>query len=250
MHTRLLRSALTAALLLLSVTAVTAIAGGGAVIVPDDSNPPEPRAGEDIEYGFTVLQHGETPAGWETATVHFTNVSTGQTIDVAATNDRPDGHFVATTTLPEAGYWSWHVTLQDLESDHLPIGLTIATASGQVPAYDPSTTVTAIAKAKQDVTETLRAQFFVEIERLDNLLRVEQAKTDRLVTDVNAITSERDALATRVAAAEGTGGLPILAILTLAVLAGASAGFAMAWLAGRPGPTVKVSPTPQGVDPA
>ncbi len=38
-----------------------------------------------------------------------------------STSSRPtigeDGHFTATATLPEAGYWSWQVTLKDLASD-------------------------------------------------------------------------------------------------------------------------------------
>jgi hypothetical protein len=186
-----------------------------------------------VDVGFVVLQHGVTPAPWETATVHFTNASTGETIDVAATNDRPDGHFVATATLPDAGFWSWQVTLQNLESQQLPIALTVRTAAGEVPAYDPSMTATAIARAKRDVSNDLGAQFGPEIARLDNLLRVEQAKTD-------ALDKQNRELAARVAATEGSG----------SVLAGAAAGFAMTWLAGRPGPSVTVSPAPRGADPA
>jgi len=193
--------------------------------------------------GFVVLQHGVTPAPWETATVHFTNASTGESIDVVATNDRTDGHFVATATLPDAGFWSWQVTLQDLQSQHLPIALTVRTAAGEVPAYDPSLTTTAIARAKQDVTNDLSARIYPEIERLDNQLRIEQAKSDALV-------KQNTALAARVTAAESSGGMPILAVIAVAVLAGAVAGFAMTWLAGRPGPTLTVSPAPRGADPA
>jgi hypothetical protein len=246
---RRLAAALAALALLLSL-AVPVLAGGWAEIVADAQTTDPPVEDQPVQVGFNVLQHGETPAGWESPTVHFTNVSTGKTIDVAATGAGPDGHFVATATLPEAGFWSWQVTLQDLESQHLPVMLTVATATGQVPEYDPSTTVTAIAQAKLDITQTLGSRFYAEIERVDNLLRIEQAKTDRLVADVNEITGERDALATRLAEADGSGGLPVLGILMLSVLAGASAGFAMAWLAGRPGPSVKVIPSPQGVDPA
>jgi hypothetical protein len=240
-----------AALALLLTMAAPVFAGGWAEIVADaQTTEPPPVEGQPVDVGFVVLQHGVTPAPWETATVHFVNASTGKTIDVVATNDRADGHFVATTTIPEAGYWSWQVTLQNLESQHLPIALTVRTASGQMPAYDPAMTATAIAQAKRDVTDTLSAQIFPEIERLDNLLKLEQATTNGLRADINLIKGERDALATRLAAAEGAGGLPIIAVLTLAVLAGATAGFAMTWLAGRPAPTVKVSPAPRGADPA
>lgn len=228
-----------AALALLLILAVPVAAGGWAEIVADaQTTTPDtpPTEGQPIDIGFLVLQHGVTPAGWETATVRFTNASTGKTMDVVAKNDRPDGHFVATVTLPEAGFWSWQVTLKDLESQHLPVALTVRTAAGELPGYDPA--MTAGNSSGQDIT------------RLEAMIRAEQVRTDGLTAQVTAITSERDALAARLAAAEDGGGVPILAVLTLAVLAGASAGFAMAWLAGRPGPTVKVSPAPRGVDPA
>jgi hypothetical protein len=223
-----------AAFALLLTLAVPVFAGGWAEIVADAQTAEPPVAGQPVDVGFVVLQHGVTPAPWETATVHFTNASAGETIDVVATNDRTDGHFVATATLPDAGFWSWQVTLQNLESQHLPIALTVRTAAGEVPAYDPSMTATA---------NDLSARIYPEIERLDNQLRIEQTKTDALV-------KQNTELAARVAAAEGSGGMPILAVLSLAVLAGAAAGFAMTWLAGRPGPTVTVSPAPRGADPA
>ena len=96
----------------------------------------------------------------------------------------------------------------------------------------------------------LSTQFQGEIQRLDSLLVAQDARTDRLLAQTDKIIAERDELATRLAAAEGAGGLPILAILTLAILAGATAGFAMSWLAGRPSPKVAVSPAPRGADPA
>ena len=233
-----------AALALLLALAAPVLAGGWAEVVADAQTSEQPPVeGQPVEVGFVVLQHGVTPAPWETATVHFTNASTGETIDVVATNDRPDGHFVATATLPDAGFWSWQVTLQQLESQHLPIALTVRTAAGEVPAYDPSMTTTAIARAKRDVANDLGAQFGPEIARLDNLLQVEQTKTD-------ALDKQNRELAARVAATEGSAGLPILAVITLAVLAGAAAGFAMTWLAGRPGPSAMVSPAPRGADPA
>ena len=221
-----------AALALLLMLALPVAAGGWAEIVADAQTTTDdpPTEGQPIAIGFVVLQHGMTPAGWETPTVHFTNASTGKAIDVVAKNDRPDGHFIATVTLPEAGFWNWQVTLKDLESQHLPIALTVRTAAGEVPGYDP-----AIAGN----------QIGPEIARLDALIRAEQVETNTLTEQVAALTAERDALA-----AEDAGGLPILAVLTLAVLAGATAGFAMAWLAGRPGPTAKVSPAPRGADPA
>jgi hypothetical protein len=239
-----------AAFALLLTLAAPVLAGGWADIVADAQTTEPPIEGQPFDVGFVVLQHGVTPAPWETATVHFTNASTGETIDVVARNDRSDGHFVVSATLPQAGYWSWQVTLKDLLSEQLPVALRVTTASGQLPAYDPATTATAIARAKRDVTNDLGAQFGPEIARLDNLLQVEKARTDRLVQQTNDLVAQRDELATRVAAADSSAGLPILAVISLAVLAGAVAGFAMTWLAGRPGPSVTVSPAPRGVDPA
>ena len=238
-----------AAVALLLALAAPVFAGGWAEIVADSQTAEPPVEDKPVAVGFLVLQHGQTPAPWETPTVHFTDASTGKVIDVVASNDRADGHFTATAALP-AGYWSWQVTLKDLVSEHMPVSFSVATASGNVPAYDPATTATAIAQAKKDVAEELGAQFYPEIERLDGLIRAEQAKTNRALEQTNAIVTERDELATRLAAAEGAGGLPLIAILTLAVLAGATAGFSMSWLAGRPSPRVVVSPAPRGVDPA
>jgi len=131
---RRLSAALVALTLLLSL-AVPVFAGGWAEIVADAQTTTEPPIeGQPIDIGFKVLQHGQTPAGWETATVHFTNASTGTTIDVVATNDRPDGHFVAIATLPEAGSWTWRVTLKDLASEHGPVDLTVQAAAGQAAA--------------------------------------------------------------------------------------------------------------------
>lgn len=238
-----------AAVALLLALAVPVLAGGWAEIVADAQTVEPPVEGKPLEVGFRVLQHGQTPAPWETPTVRFTNASTGKTIDVVATNDRDDGHFTATATLPEPGYWSWKVTLQDLVSDHMPVSFAVYTAGGNLPTYDPAPGGTAIAPAKKDVTAELHPQLQGEIQRLDGLLLAQQARSDRLLAQTDQILAERDELATRLAAAEGAGGLPLIAVLTLAVLAGATAGFAMAWLAGRPGPKVLVSPAPREADP-
>ncbi len=253
-------AAILAALAMVLVLAAPVAAGGWAEIVADaESTGPttDPKVGAIVEVGFTVLQHGETPAPWEAATVHFTNASTGETLDVAATNDRPDGHFVARAELPAAGYWIWQVTLRDLASDHLPVGLTVRLADGSMPQYDPADTFAALAAARQEIARATSAGVVDEIARLDRTILAQQARTDRLSEQVDALGAERDALAQQLAAAgagagEGAGsdGLPVMAVITMAVLAGAAAGFAMAWLAGRPGPRVTFSPAPREVDPA
>jgi hypothetical protein len=225
-------AAVIAATAMLLVLAAPVLAGGWAEIVADGQIK-TPSEGTPIEVGFKVLQHGETPAPWETATVRFTNSGTGETFDVAAKNDRPDGHFVATATLPDAGYWSWQVTLRDLESQHVPVRMTVLTASGATPAFDPSTVLTAIDQAKIDVTNTMNERIALDVERLDRQDDGYRARLDYLGAELEDVTADRDALAARVDALEGVGGLPLLAVISLSVLAGSAAGFAMAWLAGR-----------------
>jgi hypothetical protein len=141
MMIRRLAPALAALALLLTLVAPV-FAGGWADIVADAQTTTEPPVeGQPIDIGFLVLQHGVTPAAWETATVHFTNASTGQTMDVLATNDRADGHFIATATLPAAGSWTWRVTLKDLLSEQAPVAMTVVAAPAQgAPAADAGAT--------------------------------------------------------------------------------------------------------------
>jgi hypothetical protein len=240
------------ALAMLLIVAVPVMAGGWADIVADGQTTRPPVEGQPISVGFKVMQHGVTPAPWETATVHFVDGATGEKIDVVATNDDANGHFVATTTLPHAGYWSWQVTLRDLASDHAPVTFTVRTANGQAPAFDPSAAMTAIERAKTDLRAELTNAFSAEMQRLESDAEASRSRLDAVDSRVTALTKERDELASRLAAAETGGGVPILAVITLAVLSGAAAGFAMAWLAGRPAPraTVGLSPAPGGADPA
>ena len=159
-------AAVVAATAMLLILAVPVMAGGWAEIVADGQTT-TPREGDPVEIGFRVLQHGETPAPWEGATVHFTNTGTGETFDVVAKNDRPDGHFVATTTITEAGFWSWQVTLANLESDHLPVRMTVQTAAGATPPIDPSSILAAVERAKSDVTNSLGERIGSEVQRLE-----------------------------------------------------------------------------------
>lgn len=242
-----------AALAMLLILAVPVMAGGWAEIVADAQTDKPPVEGQPIAVGFKVMQHGVTPAPWETATVHFVDTGSGEKIDVVATNDNANGHFAATATLPHAGYWSWQVTLANLESDHVPVALTVRDANGQVPALDPASTLAAIDRAKAEVRTQLATQLGGQIDLLTQQADEYRNRIASLESQANTVRKERDELSTRLAAVEsGSGGVPIVAVISLAVLAGAAAGFAMAWLAGRPGQTPKValSPAPRGADPA
>lgn len=245
-------AAVIAATAMLLVFTIPAMAGGWAEIEAD-AQTKVPTEDTPFEVGFTVLQHGETPAPWESATVHFSDAATGESFEVVATNDRADGHFVATATVPHAGYWSWQVTLRDLESQHVPVRMTVLTASGATPAFDPSTVLSAVDKAKIDVTNSITERFAPDIERLDRQGDAYRARLDFLGAELKDVTADRDALAARVDAIEGVGGLPLIAVISLSVLAGSAAGFAMAWLAGRKPvreiPDVALNPSQRGADP-
>jgi hypothetical protein len=191
-------AAAVAALAMVLMLAAPAVAGNWAEIIPDAQTAEPPVEGQPVDVGFRVLQHGVTPAGWETATVHFTNASTGETLDVVASNDRDDGHFVADAVQLSAGYWNWRVTLKDLGTEQAPVALSVVTTSGALPAADQSATIV-------------------------------------------AIRAERDALATSLAAAEADTGFPLPAVIVLAVLAGAAAGYAASRLTDRRGPRVAVA---------
>jgi hypothetical protein len=212
-----------------------------------------PVAGEPTEIGFTVLQHGETAAGWVTPTVRLTSATTGETLDVAAEASGPDGHFIATVTLPSAGFWSWQVDLAELETDDIPVTMSVATATGEPPVFDQATVMSAIARARSDIRAEVLAETGGTIERLSNEVGGLRTQASRLADRVDTLTEERAALEERLAAAEaqaGDAGVPVLGIVLLAVLAGAAAGFAMTWLAGRPQPQVRFSPAPRGSKPA
>ncbi len=239
-------AALTLALLL----AAPALAGGWAEIVADGRTAePPPVEGQPIELGFMVMQHGETPAGWESPTVTFTEVATGKTFQVTATGSGPDGHFVARATLPNAGFWTWSVTLRDLATDPVSHSLAVHTTAGVAPTLDPAMALATIDRVRREVTTQMTSTLFAETERINGQLDGQRAITTSLAADVDRLAAERDALALRLDAAEeaiaaGGSGIPLVGIVTVAVLAGAIAGFAMAWLGGRSRPRdIEVSPT-------
>jgi hypothetical protein len=135
------------------------------------------------------------------------------------------------------------------------VRLTVLTASGATPPFDPSTALTAIDQAKVDVTNSVNERIYADIERINVENDGQRARLDYLGGELERITADRDALAARVDALEASGGgLPLLAVISLAVLAGAASAFAMTWLAGRRpttsgAPAPALSPAPRGADP-
>ena len=245
-------TAVIAAMALLLILAAPVLAGGWAEIVADGQTT-TPRAGTAVEIGFRVMQHGVTPAPWETPTVHFANARTGASFSVVARNDDPNGHFVARATFPRSGIWTWQVTLKDLMADQTPVPMTVLTTSGVAPALDAAALLAAIDRAKAEAVTTVSDRYGPEIEQLQGQAEGYRTRIDDLNIQVRDLTKEREALATRISSLEAAAGLPFLAVITVAVLAGAVAGFAMTWLAGRAprneASAVSLSPTPRGVDP-
>lgn len=242
MSTRILRAAAAASLLItLAVASVTA--GGWATIVADDATPPEPRAGEGVEYGFTVLQHGETPAGFEEPTLRLTNTLTGESFDVPAEPNGPAGHFVARFTFPSAGSWSYGIELRDLMVETPPVTAMVLELDGSAPMMEMSAASAAIEWAKTEVADSLRAELLPRIDQLERDLGGVQEQAASLQTRVRTLTQERDDLAAQLAGATGSAesattpnDIPLLGIVALAVLGGGLAGFLMAWLGQRRDP--------------
>ena len=251
MSTRILRAAAAATLLL--VLGVSAVAAGGwATIVADDAQPPEPRAGEDVEYGFTVLQHGVTPADFEDPTLRLTNTLTGETFDVAAEPSGPVGHFVARFSFPSSGSWSYGVQLRDLLVETQPVTGIVLAADGSAPVMEMSAAFAAMERTKTEVSEALRSELLPRIDRLEREVGGLEQQAAGLRTEVRTLTEERDALTGQLASATGSAeaasnDIPALGVVTLALLGGALAGFAMAWLGQRREPAaIQAETTPSG----
>jgi hypothetical protein len=246
-------AALPAAVALLLLLVVPAMAGGWAEVRADATTTTTPPVeGQPMEIGFTVLQHGETPAGWVTPTVHFYHLGTGATIDAPATSSGPDGHFVATVRPDQAGYWGWTVTFPELVSDPTAVTIAVHHRDGTAPAFDPAAAVTAVAVARASVRQEVLDAMYLEVERLTGQLQAQRDSVDRLQAEVDTLTTAQGgpgAADTAGAAAETAPSTTVLVgVVLLAILAGGAAGFLMAWLGGRNGPRetdVALSPAPR-----
>jgi hypothetical protein len=177
----------------------------------------------------------------------------GSEQQVDATRNGPDGHFTATFTPDAAGFWTWTVSFPELLSDAIPATLAVADSAGVVPAFDPAMALTAIERVRTSVRNEINDTLDPQLKQIDSQLTLQRSINERLTGRIDELTTERDAA---IAAAEPVVTTSLLAgVVLLAVLAGAAAGFAMAWLAGRSAPRqVEVepvlSPTPRGSTPA
>jgi hypothetical protein len=236
-----------AAIVALTLSASLALAGGWADIKADATTTTEPPvAGQPTSFGFVVLQHGVTPAGWVTPTVIFRDSVSGTEVQADVAAEGADGHFVATVTLPSAGVWTWSVTLAELITEAQPSAVTVRAADGTPVAFDPALAMLAVEQVRRDVTQDFNDTLYLEVERLDGQREALRAQVARLESRIHNLQS---------AMTTGGGGeeVPVLGIVMLAVLAGATAGFVMAWLGGRAAPRqvdVALSPAPRSSTPA
>lgn len=95
-------------ILLLLVLTPSVLAGGWAVTILDDV-PQVVRAGETYRVGFTVLQHGMTPAAGLDTAVRVISPTTGETFRYPGAPVGAPGHYVAEVSFPAEGQWAWEV---------------------------------------------------------------------------------------------------------------------------------------------
>jgi hypothetical protein len=92
--------------LVVAASASSAHAGGWAVATLDEI--PAATAGESLDVGFMILQHGRTPAVLESGVGIELVLADGSTQLFEAVADGVPGHYVATVTFPaEAGSYRW-----------------------------------------------------------------------------------------------------------------------------------------------
>ena len=85
----------------------TATAGGWAVTTLDSTL--VPVAGEPLEVGFMIRQHGVTPVSLDGGVALEVVAADGTTLVFPATQNGGVGHYVATVLLAEPGEYTWTV---------------------------------------------------------------------------------------------------------------------------------------------
>jgi len=112
-----------------------ALAGGWAMVTLD-SLPREVRAGESLQLGFMVLQHGKTPTNKDldgnplkpvlTAIKQggaaTTQAKGAETIRAEARQQGPTGHYVVDLAFPSDGTWAWQIALPTYYVQDSPSG--------------------------------------------------------------------------------------------------------------------------------
>lgn len=114
--------------------ATPALAGGWAVITLDEL-PGEIVAGQPLEIGFTVRQHGVTPMGGLTPIVSARYA--GFTVTEQAEAQGETGHYVATLTFHQEGEWRWSIQAFSVNQPMPTLNVIEAPVISQSVAQDP-----------------------------------------------------------------------------------------------------------------
>jgi hypothetical protein len=92
----------------LSLAGSLPVGAGGWAVTTLDPLAVAPVAGEDVNVGFTIRQHGVTPVVVEDVSIVVSD-SSGATESFAAVPQGAVGHYVATVTFPAGGPVRWRV---------------------------------------------------------------------------------------------------------------------------------------------
>lgn len=94
-----------------AVIAVSAPASAGGWAVASLDTVPAATAGDSVDVGFTVLQHGQTPAVLDADVGIELVLDNGAIEFFPAIADGAPGHYVATVAFPESGSYEWNVRM-------------------------------------------------------------------------------------------------------------------------------------------
>ncbi|MEK7410909.1 MAG: hypothetical protein AAB327_05920 [Actinomycetota bacterium] len=114
--TRVWAFLLTVAVCALGIGSV-ASAGRWAISTLDEL--PNPIAGEPIEVGFTIRQHGITPIDMSEGVGIRITLADGTTHYFTAAGDGVIGHYIARVKFPSAGRYSWSIRQGMFADDEL-----------------------------------------------------------------------------------------------------------------------------------
>ena len=132
-----LAGALLAAAATLGSAATPAGAGGWAVSSLDAT--PAPVAGEEVQVGFTVRQHGVRPVNPGGEVGIEVRSGSGAVTEFPARPEGPTGHYVADVTFPRAGRFTWQVVQGWFRA--MDLGTIDVAPAGGVPDGAAATTV-------------------------------------------------------------------------------------------------------------
>jgi cytochrome c2 len=125
-----LRSLIAALCLLALATLAPAALAGGWAAVTLDALPTRVVAGEPLNIGFMVRQHGVRPMQGLRPVITARHASTNRELTALAQEQGEVGHYAVTLTFPEAGGWSWSIDAFGAFPQPMP-ALNVLTAAGQ-----------------------------------------------------------------------------------------------------------------------